>query len=948
MSTTYLKNLESIGFPKLIELDRDSMVDEIVARIKADPRWTDSFDGEILQSANYAQINYFSYLWSKAAEATNESIRERFITESRSLTSLYNYIQNFGINAIQIKGSEVIVSATVDGNPLTRTLTIDRFTKISGNYNNGTSGEFEFITKDINGKFDYKSDIIVPPGVSSFTTPVFAGKTNKLSVTLNPPEDSEKFRIKLNSSEIQEDSIRIYAFFQDPVKETECIETTSFVVTPVTSTQYPKGIPHYVIKYLPNGDAELIFNTETFGGSFSRVTPTDITIFWRTGGGEASNISAYGINDSIQFTSNNVNVDISFVNTSAGYGGADAENENDLKFFAPYRVGRGKNIVDDTDAIITLASYAEKHIVDSPKYSEFSDKIQLLHYHNYIVPKRNFSSFVFPAVEISDNSTSYSTKFLSALNKFLNLKKIHDKAIEDELMTNFTNIDTSYLLSLTPAMNGTVSLSAFNHAGNEIDRLVYSSNYSGDTLPDVKTNKATYTADNPITTPISIGSGNNKMRFIIDDGPSAPNVEFEITIPTALYGLDANGKATDLAAVISAAITSAYVYYNIGGHAYAFIDSNKKLNIQSAITGEYSFVKVIDTISSAYSFLGIDVLNLPSTNRAKPESGLVFLPTTTFTGLENKVNIKINTSRFDYDYVHTPSPILSWPDANQPTGPTLSMIAYEEDGSTLAKFQTDQTLLVRAINPSDIILDEITFGTITKTNINAGIINIAGNGTGNVFNDAGTINFDYTTGTFVLQLKDSDDIVAPYGFPVAYDNSTRFEIIGKQETYKFTTVSYQPNPYYQEDEAGAIFDLLRAAGKKMMCIEPILKEVEFIPIPLVIKITPKAGKTKAEAYNSTMALLNSSVGYSNVANDNTIGTGFKTTWLSSLLNDNVTSNPTVKSAQILNHTADITDSIGNKYYFILSEEFLLKMQEIEDDNVNIDGFVSLYNVEITS
>lgn len=948
---TYIRNLEQIGFPSLIQLDRDSAVDEIVDRIKSDPRWEEIFDGELLQSANFAQINYFAYLWAKANEATNETIRERFITEAKNLNSLYNFLQNFAVNSLQVTAGEVILNAVVTNiAALNRTLRIPLFTTIQGNNNDGSTGTFEFIAKESGtNKFDYKSDIIIPAGVSTFTTSVFAGTTFRKDVVLNPPEDSEKFRIKLNQKNIQDGSIRIYYEFLDPVKETELIETDTFVVTPVTSTQFPTGIPHYVIKFLPDGDAEIIFNTEIFGGSFSRTLVSNLTIFGRTGGGEATNISPFGINDTLSFNIGGSNVSLDFTNTSAGFGGSDAEDENELKFFAPYRIGRGKSIMNDTDAIIAVANYAVKHVVDSPKYSPLTNTVQLLHYNNYIVPKRDLTGFSFPPVLVSDDLDSYNIKFLAALNDFLNLDMIHDEPIVDELMTGFVNTNTSYILELNPPLNGTMYISAYDHDGNEMDRLIFSSNYTNATTPDTLTSKATITATNAITSNITIDGTNNKMKFLIDEGPPngpGPGTEITITIPSALYGLDVDGKATDLANAIDTAIKAADAYYATGSsHVYAFIDDDKKLNIQSAISGQYSFLKILEVTSSAYTITGFDVASLPLITRALPESGIAFSNTTIYDLDDNTVELRFNEDRFDYTFEYDPTD-FAWPDSNSATGPLIEFIATEEDEVALAKPQLDQELIVRALTVGDVIIDEVTFGTPSVSDTNPGVVSASIYGTGDVFNDAATINYNYNTGQFSLQLTDSDDVSPPYDFPAAYDGTIKFQAIMKRETYSFTTVSYQPNPYNQEGEAKSIHDILKDDRKRTTGIEPILKQVDFIPQKVTIDVTPKKGKSPAEAYDSTIALLDQIAGYNSTEPEHTIGNGFQTTFIQSILSDSVTSNPNVKSAVITNLTTDISDGVGNKYYFTLDENFLLAMQELENDNSNIEGFVDLYNVEV--
>ena len=54
-----LEHLQDIGFPDLIEFDRNSMIDEIIARIKTHPLWQNSWDGELYQNSTFFIINLF-------------------------------------------------------------------------------------------------------------------------------------------------------------------------------------------------------------------------------------------------------------------------------------------------------------------------------------------------------------------------------------------------------------------------------------------------------------------------------------------------------------------------------------------------------------------------------------------------------------------------------------------------------------------------------------------------------------------------------------------------------------------------------------------------------------------------------------------------------------------------------------------------------------------------
>lgn len=936
----FLKPLTNISPPELIEFDRDALVNEIIERIQNDPNYNSIWDGELLQNFSYMMISSFAYLFSKNAEAANRLLRETFITTARDPNSITNSLYNFGINFKQNTASVVTitVSTPVRGG-FTRSFDIPAGFQLNGLNLNGEESIFEIYKRDQNNpnKIDYISNINVPSGIVQ-KVEAFSGETQRQDFILSPI-NREKFIYKIESPNVIEDSIRIYYSLGTSIQR-ECIEAESFVVSPVNvSSSFPGGTPHYKIKYFENGSADIIFGTQNFGGSFPNED-SNITIFYRLGGGLITNIPSVSINETIQFSIGTFTFDVLFRNISPGTGGADREDIDEAKFYAPFRIGRGRSLMDDRDILNELSNSVVKHVVISPKYSPLDEeRIPLLHYFNYIAPKRDFSNFVFSTPTASDTAQTYKIKLNSAINEFLNLQGIHDGE-ETTLLSTFRDNDFSFVLPKQPLLNGTLYVSAYDENNSEIDRISWENNYAGElNVPSNKTSVAFIAAQNGINAPVSIVLGaNDKLRFKIDDIDFGEIKYFDITLTANIYGLT-NGKPQSLAEEINTKIKAAHPYYGAFAASFVSITDDNKIIIKSQITGQNSTVQLFAIENSAYTTIG----NMtPRFVTAVPENGRIFLTNSNFNNNNGETLITINASRFIGEDIYNPSLLttnpLLWPDETEATGPVITYTLLDENSERFL-LQDESDIIIECYNGANLI-DTLTFTGISQTDQNSATAD-----NGSCFDDTfSNTNFNWLTNTLTWRMASSDDAVEPFSYPIDYNQNSTFIIKYRKKTYKFTTFTYEPNPYHQEDEANEILSRLKAVGKKTICVEPILKRIEFIPTYIEVTIIPKKGISADSLFFNTKNLIYEYFSYENNAEENTIGQGFKKSFLESLLNDRELNfgidKATVQSPEI------ITDSVGNKYYFVLPENFISRLITLEETFPQIVGLSSLYAPKI--
>jgi len=957
--SNYLKPLSYIKSPDLIQFDRDTLVEEIIARIQSDPNWSSIWDGELFHNFSYFIINVFSYLFSKNAETANRILRETFITEAKDPASVINYLSNFSMNLKQNEASMVEVTiAPTNGGSFTNEFFLNAGFSLNATTINNESTSYEIYNfeYDDNGnlttKIDYRSPIVIPPG-NFVKVNAFSGVTRTENITLNPINQTEKFIYNLNNSDIIENSIRIY-YEYNTINEIELIETNSFVVNPVLKGPFTAemgGVPHYIIKYDTNGGAKIIFGSREFGGSFPS-TPSNLTIIYRTGGGILSNITRRGINQAIVLPIDNfTNISVSFYNLLAGGGGADREDINLAQFYAPYRINRGKSIVDDLDALNALNLSTVKHLVKSPKYNGVN--VPILHYHNYIAPIRNFNNFVFPTPEDADTYITYKETFELQLNDFLNLQGIHDGTESDILISFFNVNDFSFPLPYKPPLNGSLYVSAYDSRGKEVDRLIWGSNYSGSfNLPDLASTNASIVSQNAIGS-IGINLGSQFLYFLIDSSEtsgtgnytSSDGVNcFRVAIDPNQYNVDSNDKATELANEINDKIRSVSTYYSSfdSTKPFAYINDDKKLVIRSLSTGSISDVQIFNfSNDSILATLPI----YPEKVDASPQNRKVFLENSYYDFDSHQITLKFNKENLNVSKEFT-NLVSNWENPNSATGPIIVITLVDENNLPILVTENSD-LTIEAIN-NEITVDILTFSSISTSTLTYGSATNR-----SVFDDQNTnaCNYDYTLGKITMKLYDSN-LVSPYSFPKdedgitdLYNTFTKFRVTYRNKTYNFITLTETPNPYFPESEAYQFLLKLKDTDKKMIGIEPLLKKVKFNPFLLEIAITPTKGYSREEAIQDTLSVIYNNFSYNNMIADISIGTGFKLQLLKSFLNNKIRL-PSVDSIEILLPTSDLTDADENKYYFIFSQSFIDRIREFETTYTQITGLSDSYKLRV--
>lgn len=779
-----LKSFKQIGMPDFVNNDIDSLTSDIITKIKSNADWNALWDGELYQNSFQMIMQLFSYLFERNHDATNIRLRERFLNRALSEDAVYDNLADMHIALQQARSSSATLSATILDTVLSPGVSfiIPTGTQIVGKNINNESITFELIQKDPNTeKYNYFDNIIITPTVEMadhFNITAYAGTTFSYEYEIDQTM-LENFIIDLVDGDIEEDSIRIW-YKTSANTLVELPQTDTFVVTSdVDPNYFPNGKPHYILRYKADGSCSILFSSAEFGGAFDMThVGKSIIIYGRKGAGLKTNILAGGIYYTASLTLNQGKIiKVLFTNLNDAAGGLDREDVWNAQVFAPYRYGRGKGIINPTDAQAALRSLLIKHYVDTPQYNEIDRTVPLLHNYHYCVPIRDFTNFILPDVESSDTESTYAAKFLTAINTFCNVGGTHDFAVTGEAVTDFVYPEiaggatsfyyqplNSYLLS------GTLNAVAYDYDNRIVDSITWKTNY----LADERANNLSYSATpsehaalatNPFYT-INITNDanaiNDRLVFAFDEEiypgciftvnfthTNKTYQEFAAAIQTAIVAqIDANytsqmGAIRDYQFVTTQAVSGTNTGYVI---------------LNSPSVGENSTITIKDNQPdinpfnsplTLYTTLGFE----QKIYRPSMETGLVF-STSTYRYSPNEMGLFFRNDRYAISEEKLLADLNITVNHSSITGPLVEIVLIDENDDQLSQLFENETLKVSFYNNTTPV-DYIEFPNISTTSDTSGVYNDSIIPGGAIVKNVADNKYYYSSSKIALRLLDN-------------------------------------------------------------------------------------------------------------------------------------------------------------------------------------------------
>lgn len=209
-------------------------------------------------------------------------------------------------------------------------------------------------------------------------------------------------------------------------------------------------------------------------------------------------------------------------------------------------------------------------------------------------------------------------------------------------------------------------------------------------------------------------------------------------------------------------------------------------------------------------------------------------------------------------------------------------------------------------------------------------------------------NYNY----FKLKLIDAIiDVEAEPVYHRGYDLFDRVVLSFEKENYSYITVDYKADPYEVEGEAKLFSQILNNKSRKLLSLENVFKDINNIPMKLIVDVYVKKSFSSAVAKKEVYNLLMDNYGYNNYnyyhdINESITQEKVRNLILSNLNNYGIVN---VNLHTIDNDFDDMMQYPDRKFYnFLLGDYLLSQLKQIENQYSNLAGLSDYFSLKINT
>ena len=385
-------------------LDFDNIIQDITQLVLENPDYNNNWNDFLSSNAGRMMVELFAYISDQLATRIDWVVNENFIGTATQDKSIIRLLKLIGYKLSLPIAAEVPVSIIFDRPVGDYEISYYDNTQGSGDLNlfslsakgrdGSTSVNFEAIPYDeINRRFLYREGITLQTG--NLLGPnlfhqirFYEGKSIIETIEVNT---NDNFLITLKQNPIIENSIDVFLLSGVSGNEEIRLERVESFLSPraqriVEDSGEEIPIP-YVLNTLENNRVSVEFGSISLLPNQNRrpLAGNRIRIFYRIGGGTNGNIPKKNINTSRRLNINNQNVNVEFINDSAGFKGEEEENIFRAAAFGPLQIRTAQKTVTPDDYDIILNS--ERSILKAKSYGHSNMPVGVLNlYGTFIKP----------------------------------------------------------------------------------------------------------------------------------------------------------------------------------------------------------------------------------------------------------------------------------------------------------------------------------------------------------------------------------------------------------------------------------------------------------------------------------------------------------------------------------------------------------------------------------
>jgi hypothetical protein len=389
----------AISLPELAKIDYTaldfaSIIDRIREIIEDHPDYFLDIDDFLTSNASRMTVELVAYVVDLLVERLDWMANELTLPTATQKQSVMNLLKLINYSLTLPTAAEVTVSTTISQwiDPFVMPV---RYT-VPGRSLDGDVYNFELLMKDENGEYIYE-------GVGSqyeFDTGLEAAPelTKHDLVFYEGTSVSEFFEMEgidneireLSRTGVEEDSIRIWKVSRDIdgniLSRQELVEVNSFIDPEAQAAINP---PFKVLSTEEDG-AEILFPEAAVAEIFQPFD--EILVWYRVTNGQAGNIAKRAINYSTNLVLSGTSVRATFINNTAGSGGATSETMEHARRNAPLRLTTAEKTVTPNDFTILLQEMP--NIINSVAYGKSNEPAAIYEEFGYRIP--TFEAWIYP------------------------------------------------------------------------------------------------------------------------------------------------------------------------------------------------------------------------------------------------------------------------------------------------------------------------------------------------------------------------------------------------------------------------------------------------------------------------------------------------------------------------------------------------------------------------
>ncbi len=383
-----LPDLAPIDFTAL---DFDSIISLVDTLIKEHPEYFSESDDFLNSNAGKFVVDLVAYIVDLLANRTDWVANELTLPTATQKQNVINLLKLINYRLALPRTAATTITATIGSwvNPFV----IPARYSIPAKDLDGNTISFEqlqkndsdlYIYEGAGSNYEFDSGFEVSPVLSNNDLIFYEGTSYREFFTM---EGTQNEAVQFSRIGVEEGSIRVWKVTRDSngaiLTQNELTETDSFI-SPEAQEATGTGYPPYKIQTTEDDGAYVVFGETPVVEIFSQTGTDEIMVWYRITSGSIGNITANSINYSTSIIAGGSNVQISFLNTSAGSGGAPSESIENAKRYAPLSITTVEKTVNPDDFVILLERFI--NVLNAIAYGKSNEPNKVFDDYGYYIP----------------------------------------------------------------------------------------------------------------------------------------------------------------------------------------------------------------------------------------------------------------------------------------------------------------------------------------------------------------------------------------------------------------------------------------------------------------------------------------------------------------------------------------------------------------------------------